>query len=221
MLHEEVVGRIRAILLEGEITPGARIPERELCERLQISRTPLREALKVLAAEGLVQLLPHRGSRAAKLTDKDVRDLFEVCQGLEALAGELACERISEAGIDEIAAAHAAMVQHYREGDLIQYYRGNRAIHEAIVTAAGNPALIGLYASVTARIRRARYVTPMTPQRWALAVQEHEAILNALQRRDGVGLSHILRTHLRHKREEVLQAGFAETEASELALRIA
>ena len=95
MLHEEVVGRIRAILLDGEIPPGARIPERELCERLEISRTPLREALKVLAAEGLVQLLPHRGSRAAKLTDKDMRDLFEVCQGLEALAGELACERIT------------------------------------------------------------------------------------------------------------------------------
>ncbi|HWX05625.1 MAG TPA: GntR family transcriptional regulator, partial [Bradyrhizobium sp.] len=103
MLHEEVVSRIRAILLDGEITPGARIPERELCERLQISRTPLREALKVLAAEGLVQLLPNRGSRAAKLTDKDVRDLFEVCQGLEALAGELACERITDAEIDEIA----------------------------------------------------------------------------------------------------------------------
>ncbi len=75
--------------------------------------------------------------------------------------------------------------------------------------------LAGLYASVTARIRRARYVTPMTPQRWALAVKEHEAILNALQRRDGVGLSHILRAHLRHKREEVLQAGFAETEGEQ------
>jgi DNA-binding GntR family transcriptional regulator len=66
---------------------------------------------------------------------------------------------------------------------------------------------------VTARIRRARYVTPMTPRRCALALQEHEAILNALQRRDGVGLSHILRAHLRHKREEVLQAGFAEAES--------
>src|SRR3954466_15807465 len=99
MLHEEVVGRIRDILLDGEIPPGARIPERELCDRLQISRTPLREALKVLAAEGLVQLLPHRGSRAAKLTDQDMRDLFEVCQGLEALAGELACERITDAEI--------------------------------------------------------------------------------------------------------------------------
>ena len=217
MLHEEVVGRVRAILLEGEIPPGARIPERDLCERLQISRTPLREALKVLAAEGLVQLLPNRGARAARLTDNDMRDLFEVCQGLEALAGELACERITDAEIAEITAAHADMVRHYGERDLLQYYRCNRTIHEAIIAAAGNPVLAGLYESVTARIRRARYVTPMTPRRWALAVQEHEAILNALQRRDGVGLSHILRAHLRHKREEVLQAGFAETEPLEQA----
>ena len=212
VLHEEVVARVRMMLLEGEITPGARIPERELCEQLKISRTPLREALKVLAAEGLVQLLPNRGSRAARLTEKDVRDLFEVCQGLEALAGELACERIGDAEVDEIATAHAAMVQYYHAGDLIQYYRCNRAIHEAIVAAAANPALSGLYESVTARIRRARYFTPMTPPRWALAVQEHEAILNALRRRDGVGLSHILRTHMRHKREEVTRAGFAEIE---------
>jgi DNA-binding GntR family transcriptional regulator len=212
MLHEETVAHVRTMLLEGEIPPGARIPERELCEKLKISRTPLREALKVLAAEGLVQLLPNRGSRAARLTEKDLRDLFEVCQGLEALAGELACERIGDAEVTEIAAAHAAMVQHHRSGDLIQYYRCNRAIHEAIVAAARNPALSGLYESVTARIRRARYLTPMTPQRWAMAVQEHEAILNALRRRDGVALSHILRTHLRHKREEVMEAGFAETE---------
>jgi DNA-binding GntR family transcriptional regulator len=212
MLHEEVVGRVRAMLLEGEIPPGARIPERDLCEKLQISRTPLREALKVLAAEGLVQLLPNRGSRAAKLTDNDMRDLFEVCQGLEALAGELACERITDAEIAAVGATHAAMAQHYQDNDLLQYYRCNRAIHEAIVTAAGNPVLSGLYESVTARIRRARYVTPMTPPRWALALSEHEAILNALQRRDGLGLAHILRAHLRHKREEVLRAGFAETE---------
>ena len=86
-----------------------------------------------------------------------------------------------------------------------------------IVTAARNPALASLYNSVTARIRRARYVTPMTPPRWALAMREHEAILNALQRRDGVGLSHILRAHLRHKREEVLDAGFVETDSVGLA----
>src|ERR1700743_3930630 len=106
MLHEEVVAGVRTMLLEGEITPGAPSPERELCEQLKISRTPLREALKVLAAEGLVQLLPNRGARAARLTDQDMRDLFEVCQGLEALAGELACERISDAEIGGVAHSH-------------------------------------------------------------------------------------------------------------------
>ncbi len=211
MLHEEVVSRLRTMLLEGEIPPGARIPERELCDKLSISRTPLREALKVLAAEGLVLLLPNRGSRAAKLTDKDVHDLFEVCQGLEALAGELACERISDTQVERIGNLHEDMARHYRDGNLSQYYRCNRQIHEAIVEAACNPVLSSLYESVTARIRRARYLTPMTPARWASAIREHEAILNALQRRDGMFLAHILRTHLRHKREEVLSAGFAET----------
>ena len=104
------------------------------------------------------------------------------------------------------------MTQHHHDNDLLQYYRCNRYIHEAIISAAGNPVLSGLYETVTARIRRARYVTPMTTERWAFALQEHEAILNALQRRDGVGLSHILRAHLRHKRDEVLKAGFAERE---------
>lgn len=210
MLHEDVVSRVRAMLLDGDIRPGARIPERELCDVLHISRTPLREALKVLAAEGLVVLLPRRGSRAAKLTDKDVHDLFEVCQGLEALAGELACERITQAEIDEIYSAHQTMIEHYKERDLEQYYKRNRQIHEAIVAAAMNPVLSNIYESVTARIRRARYVTPMSPHRWTIAIQEHQGILNALIRRDGVGLAHILRAHLRHKRAEVLNAGFVE-----------
>jgi DNA-binding GntR family transcriptional regulator len=210
MLHDEVVSRVRGMLLDGDIRPGARIPEKDLCSVMRISRTPLREALKVLAAEGLVVLLPHRGSRAAKLTDKDVHDLFEVCQGLEALAGELACERITQAELDEICSAHNAMLENYKRRDLAQYYRRNRQIHEAIVAAAMNPVLSNVYESVTARIRRARYVTPMTEQRWAIAIREHEGIVNALIRRDGVGLAHILRAHLRHKREEILSAGFVE-----------
>src|SRR5436190_23212782 len=114
MMHDEVVSRLRHLLIEGEIPPGARIPERELCASLSISRTPLREALKVLAAEGLVVLLPNRGSRAAKLTQKDVKDLFEVCEALEATAGELACARITDAQLREIADLQVHMVEHYR-----------------------------------------------------------------------------------------------------------
>src|SRR5438876_8057985 len=118
MLHEEVVARLRHLLVEGDIPPGARVPERELCATLGISRTPLREAMKVLAAEGLVVLLPHRGARAARLTRKDLQDLFEVCQGLEAVAGQLACARISDQQLDDIAKLHAEMAAHQQTGDL-------------------------------------------------------------------------------------------------------
>src|ERR1700716_4413028 len=214
MMHDEVVSRLRHLLTEGEIPPGARIPERELCASLRISRTPLREALKVLAAEGLVVLLPNRGSRAAKLTQKDVKELFEVCEALEATAGELACPRISDEQLREIGVLQANMVEHYRARDLLSYYRCNRLIHETIVRAADNAVLAGFYESVAARIRRARFITPMSSEHWALAVREHEGMLNALQRRDASGLAHILRTHLRRKGEELVQAGFAEPSSS-------
>lgn len=209
MPHEEVVARIRERLIEGHIAPGARIPEQELCKALNISRTPLREALKVLAAEGHVVLLPNRGARAAKLTISDVRDLFEVSAALESAAGELACPRIGDAEIASIAAQHANMVAHFEARDMPAYYACNRAIHEAIMHACGNAVMIGIYESVSARIRRARYITPMTEAHWRVALLEHEAMLNALQRRDGPMLAMILKTHLRHKGREVELAGYA------------
>lgn len=209
MVHEEVVAYIREQLIEGHIAPGARVPEQELCKALEISRTPLREALKVLAAEGHIVLLPNRGARAAKLTVSDVRDLFEVSAALESAAGELACQRITDAEIAAVAAQHAAMAAHFAAQDMPAYYACNRAIHEAIMRASGNTVMIGLYESVSARIRRARYVAPMTEPHWRIALQEHEAMLNALERRDGPMLAMILKTHLRHKGYEVERAGFA------------
>ncbi len=214
MLHGETISHIRDLLIEGVIAPGARIPEQALCASLGISRTPLREALKVLAAEGHVVLLPNRGARAARLTMKDVCDLFEVSAALESTAGELARERIDNTGIANIALLHARMASHFAAGDMPAYYACNRAIHEAIVKASENPVLIGLYDSVGARIRRARYVAPMNPGHWRVAMSEHEAILNALERRDGAVLALVLKTHLRHKVEEVERAGFAQDGAA-------
>jgi len=210
MLHEEVVAQVRNMLLDGTIRPGARIAERELCDQLRVSRTPLREALKVLAAEGLVLLLPNRGARAVKPTSRSLQDLFEVCEGLESLAGELACQRISDAQIAALRDLHTAMVAHYQAGDLTQYFHCNRLIHEGIVRAADNATLTALYDSLTARIRNVRYLAPMPKDHWAVAIKEHEGILNALERRDGTGLAHILRHHLRVKRRQVEEAGLAE-----------
>src|SRR5689334_15276811 len=91
-LHERVIAGLRDMIVEGELAAGARIPERVLCERFAVSRTPLREALKALASEGLVELLPNRGARVTRLTEQDVEDMFQVMASLEALSGTLACE---------------------------------------------------------------------------------------------------------------------------------
>src|ERR1700751_4040599 len=96
-LHDEILNRLRDHIVEGNIPDGGRIPERQLCEMLGISPTPLREALKVLAAEGLIELLPNRGARLKQLSKRNLADLFDVMGGLEATAGRLACEKISAA----------------------------------------------------------------------------------------------------------------------------
>jgi DNA-binding GntR family transcriptional regulator len=198
-LHDETVARLRSMITEGELLPGARIAERELCDRFGISRTPLREALKVLASEGLVELLPHRGARVTLLSAPELRDAFEVVAALEGLAGELACRRIDAAGLAAIEALHLEMGGHYRRRDLTAYFACNQAIHEAINRAAGNAQLSDLYALVSNRVRRARYLANHSPERWAQAMHEHDEILAALRRRDGPACHALLRAHLAHK----------------------
>jgi DNA-binding GntR family transcriptional regulator len=200
-LHDEVLSRLRDYIVEGNLSDGARIPERELCTQFGVSRTPLREALKVLASEGLVDLLPNRGARVRALKDEDYKELFDLMGGLEALAGRLACESMSAAQYAEIEALHHEMYGFYLRRDLHEYFRCNQAIHQKIVDAAGNRALTGMYATVAGQIRRLRYAANLDAKRdrWAEAVREHEAILDALRRRSDGELSDLLFKHLRNK----------------------
>jgi DNA-binding GntR family transcriptional regulator len=198
-LHGQVVARLRDLIIEGELRPGERIPERILCERFGISRTPLREALKVLASEGLIELLPNRGARVARLEVKDVEDMFQVMGALEALSGSLACARITDEELAEIRALHYEMLAHYERRRLPEYFRLNQAIHEAILDAARNPILKATYLGLAGRVRHARYMANMSEARWAAAVKEHEAILAALAARDGERLARLLAEHLENK----------------------
>src|SRR6202035_1974324 len=138
MMHDEVVSRLRHTLTEGEIPPGARIPERELCGSLGVSRTPLREALKVLAAEGLVVLQPNRGASIACITPTEIDELFPIMGALEALAGECACNRMTDGDMLKIRALHGSMVHHYRSGDPATASKLGRMVHESIVELAAN-----------------------------------------------------------------------------------
>jgi len=200
-LHGEVLSKLRDYIVVGPLSEGARIPERQLCELFGISRTPLREALKVLASEGLIDLLPNRGARVRTHSEQDIRELFDLMAGLEALAGRLACEFITDEEVAEIERLHHEMYAFYLRKEADGYYRANQTIHTKIVEASRNAALSMAYASFTGRMRRIRYSTNQArrQERWAEAMREHEAILDALRRRAGSEVSELLFMHLRQK----------------------
>jgi DNA-binding GntR family transcriptional regulator len=204
-LHEELVERLRDMILADGLEAGAKVPERELCERLGVSRTPMREALKVLASEGLVTLIPNRGAVVRALTREDVDELFPVIGALEALAGELACRSISDDEIEHIEHLHDDMLTCYRNHDRADYFQRNQEIHAAIVHAANNRVLTEEYRALSAPLRRARFVANLSEVRWAEAVEEHEAMLIALKARDGEKLANILRSHLKNKHQAVMR----------------
>ena len=206
LLAEEVVSRLRDLIIQGELAPGVKLNERVLCERLRTSRTPVREAIKYLASEGLVELLPNRGAIVTPITATTVREMFVVLGALEALAGELACANASDADIAEIRALHYQMLAHHARGELAQYFRCNQEIHLRLVECAGNAALSNTYRALNGHVRRARYMANLSRERWDHAVQEHEEILDAVMRRDGALLSRLLRSHLINKMQVVLEA---------------
>lgn len=207
-LHSEILPRLRDHIVEGNIEPNGRIPERELCEMFGVSRTPMREALKVLAAEGIVELLPNRGARVRELNDSEISELFDFLAGLEALGGRLACEHITSAEFDAIESDHKEMYAHYLRGDLHGYFSCNQRIHEGILLAAGNQTLTLQTKATSARLRRIRFAanSGAREKRWSEALREHELILAALRARDGAALADILFTHFRNKKAAILRA---------------
>ena len=204
-LHEQVAHRLRQMLVENRIAPGAKLNERELSEVLNVSRTPLREAIKMLAAEGLVELLPNRGAIAVELSEADVRNTFEVMAGLEAQSGELAAQRITDAELNEIKAIHFEMLAAYTRRDLPGYYRLNAAIHSAINAAAKNPVLTATYDQVNARLQALRFRSNQNEDKWRDAVREHEQMVAALSARDPAAMRAVMSLHLAHKQDTVIQ----------------
>jgi len=198
--------RLRDLITEGDLAPGARLNERALCERLGVSRTPLREAFRLLAADGLVTLAPNRGAIVTELSLRDVRESFDVMSGLEALSGELACRHVTDAEIAEIKALTFEMLACHARGDLPGYYRRNREIHDRINRAARNGVLTQVYTTLNLRIQNLRFRSNFDRDKWDAAAHEHAEMVDALEARDGPRLAALLRDHLTRKGDAVLEA---------------
>jgi DNA-binding GntR family transcriptional regulator len=205
-LYEVVTRRLRRMVLEGDLAPGSRISEKQLCAAFEVSRTPLREALKVLANEGLVELLPNRGARVTDVDVQEVMHLFEVMAALEGLSGNLLATRASDADIAEIRLLHQRMMTHYRAHERNDYFQLNQRIHRRLTEVAGNSVLLELQSTLTTRITRARYAANMQLGRWQESAQEHAQILEAFERRDGVALSTLMSLHMRRTGDAVIRA---------------
>ena len=194
-LTEETSNRLRAMITDQHLEPGSKLKEKDLCAQFGVSRTPLREAFKVLASEGLIEIHPNRGAAVAQVTVEETRETFEVLASLERLSGELAAQREKDLGMAEWRALHYTMVR--------QDSRGEREGDTKIVEAAGNSVLSQLHSTLNSRVRWARFTANLPSDRWAEAVAEHETILAAFEKRDGAALAAILHSHLMSKFEAI------------------
>lgn len=206
LLAVELTGRIRGMIMEGELAAGEKVPEKALTLRFGVSRTPVREALKVLAAEGYVRLVPNRGAVVAELTLSELEEVFPVVAALEGAAGELAALRATDEEVAAIRRLTDALHRAYAAGDRPGYFEVNQQIHAAVLAAARNPTLERQHRLVAQRVRRARYQANLTAQRWRAALAEHDGIVAALEARDAARLGQAMRSHLEHKLDSLRQA---------------
>ncbi|NQW00408.1 MAG: GntR family transcriptional regulator [Rhodospirillales bacterium] len=195
-LTSQVATIIRDMIIQDIFKPGERIRERQLSEELNVSRTPLREALKILEGEKLIELLPNRGAIVADPAPREVLELLQVLGALEALGGRLAAEKATDAEISEIRALHFEMLAAYSRKDQLTYFKLNQKIHTSIIAASRNKSLIETHRHFNARLYRVRYRSNQRNAKWHEAIDQHEGFITALEARDGELLARRMADHL-------------------------
>lgn len=204
-LHQEVASTLREEIFAGKIASGSFIDEVALCERLKISRTPLREALKVLTAEGLMRHEPRRGCFVNEVTERDLDDIFPVIALLEGRCAYEAARNASDADLQELGALHDRLQGHAKAGRITDYYATNFAIHEAIILLANNRWLTQSIADLRKILKLSRLQSLGAPGRLAQSLSEHMTVFAALKSRDSEGAEAAMRTHLTRQREALRQ----------------
>lgn len=203
-LHAEVTARLRSLIVESYIKPGERVPELEISKDMGVSRTPIREALKVLASEGLVELLPLRGAVVKSFSAKDAADMLEVMGMLESFAAQKAC-LAEQKRIDHVLAMHEKMKVLYTKGKRPEYFELNQKIHDALVDMADNESLTMVHNTLSKRMRSLRYSGNSTPDHWRGALDDHELIAQALGQRDAKKMKKAVEAHFENTIKRVVK----------------
>lgn len=202
-LRDVVFNSLRQAILKGELKPGERLMEIQLAQRLGVSRTPVREAIRKLELEGLVVMIPRKGAEVASITEKDLQDVLEVRRALEELAGSKACNRITEEQLEELADAAAAFEQALETKDLTAIADADMHFHDIIYQATGNDRLIQIMNNIREQMYRYRMEYLKDRKSHAKLVKEHEKIVSALRAGNQEKVADTLIVHIDNQRRSI------------------
>lgn len=195
-LHQEVADRIREMIRSGTLVKGQKISEKFLCDTMGVSRTPIRESLRILHSEGLVELIPHKGAFVSRPPMKEVRDMFEVMSVLEGTCARLAVRRMQPQDLEKIRVLHQRLEAHYAHRDHRSYLEANHEFHVLIQELGGNPVLNDVINGLRQKILLYRHRQLYQPERFRQSIEEHRALLNAFECLDAERAERLMKQHL-------------------------
>ncbi len=203
-LHQEVAARIREMIHSGALAMGEKIQEKSLCDTLGVSRTPVRESLRILHSEGLVDLVPHKGAFVRRPSMREIRDMFEVMAVLEGTCARLTVQKMTRADLESIRAQHEKLETHWAHRDHRAYLETNHDFHVLIQKLSGNAVLNGVINGLRQKILLYRHRQLYQPKRFRQSMEEHRALMEALERMDADEAEVLMRTHLLRQCEALM-----------------
>ena len=204
-LRDVVFNTLRKAILTGELKPGERLMEIHLANRLGVSRTPIREAIRKLELEGLVIMIPRRGAEVAQITEKSLKDVLEVRRALDALCVELACERITEEGKVKLREACSEFEKATKTGDVTAIAEADVALHDIIVEATGNARLIQLINNLSEQMYRYRFEYIKDESRHKKLVEEHRMIYESIIEKDKEKAAKAAKLHIDNQEKSIIR----------------
>lgn len=203
-LRDVVFKTLRQAILTGELKPGERLMEIHLANRLGVSRTPIREAIRKLELEGLVTMIPRRGAEVANITEKNLKDVLEVRRALDALAVELACDRISESEKKSLREACERFESATEMKDVTRIAMEDVKLHDIIVAAAGNEKLAQLVGKMSEQMYRYRLEYVKDPATHGQLIEEHRIIYESIVHKDKKTAAQAVKTHIDNQEKSII-----------------
>lgn len=204
--HQEVANLIREMIQNGDLKKGDKISEITLCELFGVSRTPIREALRILYTQGLVDLIPHRGAFVSEFDVDDIKDIFEVMSGLEGMCARLATQRMTTNDLQQIENIHAVLEEHFDNNNSQSYLKQNWELHEFIQQLSGNKVLNAVINGLRQKALLYRQRQLYQPNRFKASIQEHRDILSAFRKKDPELAEKTMKRHLQNQGRSLIQS---------------